>query len=370
MNYTSDDDDCIFQSKMEDEGEDPHAALTNQTLNADGTPKRPMNAFMIFARRRRPQVSAENQAMRTGDISKILSQEWKAMAPADKQFYLGQAKQLKETFNAKYPDYVYRRRPNNTRRRRPKEAGTPGARDTDGESSSPDAEDPPTLPDNTHPHAHPVARYPPYPVASASSSASYGYGAGYGHARTASYPYPGAAYDTPSSPYNYAPYDAPGPGPVPALRKAQSIPAMSMPLSPPPAAWPAPAPSSNNPNYYPASAQHSYGEYAPSGRERSGSSASPRYSPYASPAPIPSTYSPGPSYPSTNSYSPVPAHASPAGHAYSSSSSSSSSYSSGYGAGYAAPRALAGLGAGGGDGGGGGGGAAEYARYWGAEKML
>lgn len=38
-----------------------------------------MNAFMIFARRRRPQISAANQMMRTGDISKILSREWNAM---------------------------------------------------------------------------------------------------------------------------------------------------------------------------------------------------------------------------------------------------------------------------------------------------
>jgi transcription factor SOX9 (SOX group E) len=38
-----------------------------------------MNAFMIFARRRRPQVSAKNQSMRTGEISKILSKEWNAM---------------------------------------------------------------------------------------------------------------------------------------------------------------------------------------------------------------------------------------------------------------------------------------------------
>jgi hypothetical protein len=53
--------------------------LTSQTLNADGTPKRPMNAFMIFARRRRPQVSAENQSMRTGEISKLLSKEWTTM---------------------------------------------------------------------------------------------------------------------------------------------------------------------------------------------------------------------------------------------------------------------------------------------------
>ena len=38
-----------------------------------------MNAFMIFARRRRPQLSAANQSMRTGEISKILSKEWTQM---------------------------------------------------------------------------------------------------------------------------------------------------------------------------------------------------------------------------------------------------------------------------------------------------
>ncbi|KAF5346482.1 hypothetical protein D9756_010041 [Leucocoprinus leucothites] len=92
--------------------------LTSQTLNADGTPKRPMNAFMIFARRRRPQVSAENQSMRTGEISKLLSKEWTTMQMSEKQFYLDQAKILKENFNSKYPDYVYRRRPNNTRKKK------------------------------------------------------------------------------------------------------------------------------------------------------------------------------------------------------------------------------------------------------------
>lgn len=101
-----------------DMDDDLDASLTSQSLNPDGTPKRPMNAFMIFARRRRPQISAENQSMRTGEISKILSREWNSMDPSEKQFYLDQAKQLKDNFNQKYPDYVYRRRPNNSRRRR------------------------------------------------------------------------------------------------------------------------------------------------------------------------------------------------------------------------------------------------------------
>jgi HMG (high mobility group) box len=64
---------CLLIDVVED------TQLTSQALNSDGTPRRPMNAFMIFARRRRPQVSAANQTMRTGDISKILSKEWNSM---------------------------------------------------------------------------------------------------------------------------------------------------------------------------------------------------------------------------------------------------------------------------------------------------
>ncbi|KAG1842808.1 high mobility group box domain-containing protein, partial [Suillus tomentosus] len=106
-------------NKMDaDIDDDVNISLTSQALNADGTPKRPMNAFMIFARRRRPQVSAENQSLRTGDVSKVLSREWNAMDMSEKQFYLDQAKHLKDNFNLKYPDYVYRRRPNNSRKKR------------------------------------------------------------------------------------------------------------------------------------------------------------------------------------------------------------------------------------------------------------
>ncbi|KAM6492340.1 hypothetical protein JOM56_012064 [Amanita muscaria] len=68
------------------------------------TPKRPMNAFMIFARRCSPQMSAENQAMYTGELSK----EWVMMPPSEKQFYLDAHNKLKETFNSKYPGHVHR----------------------------------------------------------------------------------------------------------------------------------------------------------------------------------------------------------------------------------------------------------------------
>ncbi|CAL1697173.1 unnamed protein product [Somion occarium] len=129
-----------YTSERDDVEDDPHLALTSQTLNADGTPKRPMNAFMIFARKRRPQISAENQMMRTGEISKILSKEWTSMDMKDKKFYLDQAKKLKDNFNSKYPDYVYRRRPNNTRRKRKSDADSTSPAEG-GETDDPSYED-------------------------------------------------------------------------------------------------------------------------------------------------------------------------------------------------------------------------------------
>ena len=87
-------------------------------INPDGTPKRPMNAFMIFARKRRPEVAADNPNLRTGEISKLLSAEWKSIDTESKQFYLTKAKELKENFTSIFPTYVYKRRPNNSRKRR------------------------------------------------------------------------------------------------------------------------------------------------------------------------------------------------------------------------------------------------------------
>ncbi|CCA68987.1 hypothetical protein PIIN_02847 [Serendipita indica DSM 11827] len=104
--------------------------LIAQLINPDGTPKRPMNAFMIFARKRRPEVAADNPNLRTGEISKLLSAEWKSIDSESKQFYLTKAKELKENFTSIFPTYVYKRRPNNSRKRRKTEDngyGPPGA---------------------------------------------------------------------------------------------------------------------------------------------------------------------------------------------------------------------------------------------------
>ncbi|KAI0816894.1 hypothetical protein BC628DRAFT_1413959 [Trametes gibbosa] len=130
--------DSVREDAPAHDSDDPYLALTSQTLNADGTPKRPMNAFMIFARKRRPQISAANQMMRTGDVSKILSKEWNSMEMDEKKFYLDQAKKLKDNFNSKYPDYVYRRRPNNSRKKRKPDTAPDDAHDPAAHLGDPD----------------------------------------------------------------------------------------------------------------------------------------------------------------------------------------------------------------------------------------
>ncbi|KIO33681.1 hypothetical protein M407DRAFT_17636, partial [Tulasnella calospora MUT 4182] len=112
-----DEEELGSHSPLEDDFDEDEEIL-KQGLNSDGTPKRPMNAFMIYARRRRPEVSQDYPSLRTGEISKLLSKEWSGMSQAKKKTFLDLAKKLKDRFNLAHPEYVYKRRPNNSRKKR------------------------------------------------------------------------------------------------------------------------------------------------------------------------------------------------------------------------------------------------------------
>ncbi|KAF8995857.1 hypothetical protein BDQ17DRAFT_1430121 [Cyathus striatus] len=96
------------------------AALLHQTLKDDGTPKRPMNAFLIFARRRRAQIVAmhNNNTLTVGETSKIVAKEWKEMPKVEKDTYENKYKKLRDEFERRNPDYVYKRGPNGCRKKR------------------------------------------------------------------------------------------------------------------------------------------------------------------------------------------------------------------------------------------------------------
>lgn len=70
-----------------------------------------------------------------GKISYVVRSSSRLPPPQpEKKFYLDQAKKLKDHFNARYPDYVYRRRPNNSRKKRKPDAGHDAS--ADGSSSA------------------------------------------------------------------------------------------------------------------------------------------------------------------------------------------------------------------------------------------
>lgn len=54
--------------------------ILHQDLHPDGNPRRPMNAFMIFARHRRPDIQKREPGLKTGEISKRLSHDWKHLS--------------------------------------------------------------------------------------------------------------------------------------------------------------------------------------------------------------------------------------------------------------------------------------------------
>eukprot|EP00092_Neocalanus_flemingeri_P016630 GFUD01017991.1.p1 GENE.GFUD01017991.1~~GFUD01017991.1.p1 ORF type:complete len:2163 (+),score=717.19 GFUD01017991.1:64-6552(+) len=87
-------------------GQTPYTDITGiNTVRADGSILRPMNAFMLWAKERRSAMIA--QGMSVSQVSQALSDQWRSLSEVDRSQFYKEAEHLKNLHRLQHPNYKF-----------------------------------------------------------------------------------------------------------------------------------------------------------------------------------------------------------------------------------------------------------------------